>query len=172
MPVARQIVRDASQSSHTAGAVLARYGVALAAVAICFSLREVFNPALGTDSRHLFFVPAIVVASAFGGFGPGFAATISSVAIVGYFYAVNIPDAAEIVSSIAFGLIGVGIAWTGEQLRRERTHTKQGTQEMAAREAHLKSILDTVLVATVAVVVYLNAFPPTFHGWGEAVVQE
>ncbi|HEV8168496.1 MAG TPA: hypothetical protein VGP59_04085, partial [Pyrinomonadaceae bacterium] len=36
----------------------------------------------------------------------------------------------------------------------------------------VKSILDTVLVATVAVVVYLNAFPPTFHGWGEAVVQE
>ena len=35
-----------------------------------------------------------------------------------------------------------------------------------------KSILDTVLVSTIAVVVYLNAFPPTFHGWGEAVVQE
>ena len=36
----------------------------------------------------------------------------------------------------------------------------------------VKSVLDTVLVATIAVVVYLNAFPPTFHGWGEAVVQE
>src|SRR6185369_9196190 len=35
-----------------------------------------------------------------------------------------------------------------------------------------KSLLDTVLVATIAVAVYLNAFPPTFHGWGEAVVQE
>jgi hypothetical protein len=35
-----------------------------------------------------------------------------------------------------------------------------------------KSVLDTLLVATIAVVVYLNAFPPTFHGWGEAVVQE
>jgi len=36
----------------------------------------------------------------------------------------------------------------------------------------VKSILDTVLVSTIAVVVYLNAFPPTFHGWGEAVVEE
>jgi hypothetical protein len=35
-----------------------------------------------------------------------------------------------------------------------------------------KSLLDTVLVASIAVAVYLNAFPPTFHGWGEAVVQE
>lgn len=33
-----------------------------------------------------------------------------------------------------------------------------------------KSILETILVGTIALVVYLNAFPPTFHGWGEAVV--
>src|ERR1044072_5386174 len=32
-----------------------------------------------------------------------------------------------------------------------------------------KSILETILVGTIAVVVYLNAFPPTFKGWGEAV---
>jgi len=32
-----------------------------------------------------------------------------------------------------------------------------------------KSILETILVGTIAVVVYVNAFPPTFHGWGEAV---
>jgi len=34
-----------------------------------------------------------------------------------------------------------------------------------------KSILETILVGTIAVVVYLNAFPPTFHGWGEAVAE-
>jgi hypothetical protein len=33
-----------------------------------------------------------------------------------------------------------------------------------------KSILETLLVGTIAVVVYLNTFPPTFHGWGEAVL--
>ena len=32
-----------------------------------------------------------------------------------------------------------------------------------------KSILETILVGTIAVVVYMNAFPPAFHGWGEAV---
>jgi hypothetical protein len=32
-----------------------------------------------------------------------------------------------------------------------------------------KSILETILVGTIAVVVHMNAFPPTFHGWGEAV---
>ena len=34
-----------------------------------------------------------------------------------------------------------------------------------------KSILETVLVGAIAVAVYLNAFPPTFHGWGEAVAE-
>jgi hypothetical protein len=33
-----------------------------------------------------------------------------------------------------------------------------------------KSILDAVLIGAIAVAVYLKAFPPTFHGWGEAVV--
>jgi hypothetical protein len=32
-----------------------------------------------------------------------------------------------------------------------------------------KSLLETLLVSAVAVSVYLSAFPPTFHGWGEAV---
>ena len=40
--------------------------------------------------------------------------------------------------------------------------------------AHLliaKSILDTIFVGVMAVVVYTRAFPPTFRGWGEAVVE-
>jgi hypothetical protein len=34
-----------------------------------------------------------------------------------------------------------------------------------------KSILETILVGTFAVIVYSRAFPPTFHGWGEAVIE-
>jgi hypothetical protein len=34
-----------------------------------------------------------------------------------------------------------------------------------------KSILETIFVGTLAVVVYVKAFPPTFHGWGEAVIE-
>ena len=32
-----------------------------------------------------------------------------------------------------------------------------------------KSILETIFVGVIAVAVYTNAFPPTFHGWGEFV---
>lgn len=32
-----------------------------------------------------------------------------------------------------------------------------------------KAIIETVLVGVIAVGFYVSAFPPTFHGWGEAV---
>ena len=32
-----------------------------------------------------------------------------------------------------------------------------------------KSILETVLVGTIALVFYVKAFPPSYRGWGEAV---
>jgi hypothetical protein len=35
----------------------------------------------------------------------------------------------------------------------------------------VKSILDTIFVGALAVVVYTRLFPPTFHGWGEAVAE-
>ena len=34
-----------------------------------------------------------------------------------------------------------------------------------------KSILETILVGVVALAVYMNEFPPTFKGWGEAVAE-
>ena len=34
-----------------------------------------------------------------------------------------------------------------------------------------KSILETIFVGALALVVYVNNFPPTFHGWGEAVFE-
>lgn len=43
---------------------------------------------------------------------------------------------------------------------------------MVKKLVHLllaKSILETIFVGTLAVVVYVKLFPPTFHGWGEAV---
>ena len=34
-----------------------------------------------------------------------------------------------------------------------------------------KSIIETIFVGALAVVVYTKLFPPTFHGWGEAVAE-
>src|ERR1051326_3224588 len=32
-----------------------------------------------------------------------------------------------------------------------------------------KSILETLFAGALAVIVWTNAFPPTFHGWGEVI---
>jgi hypothetical protein len=34
-----------------------------------------------------------------------------------------------------------------------------------------KSILDTILVGTIALVFHVRAFPPSYRGWGEAVAE-
>jgi hypothetical protein len=34
-----------------------------------------------------------------------------------------------------------------------------------------KAVIETLLVGVIAVGSYVNMFPPTFHGWGEAVPQ-
>src|SRR5207342_230693 len=58
---------------------------------------------------------------------------------------------AEIVNAAAFTAIGVGMAWGGEQLQRSRLSAMASTQDTLAREAHLKSILDTVPDAMIVI---------------------
>ncbi len=45
------------------------------------------------------------------------------------------------------------------------------TRRLLLKVLIVKSILDTFLVGTIAVGSYLVAFPPYFHGWGEATSQ-
>ena len=52
----------------------------------------------------------------------------------------------------------------------QRPHRTQHSRSQLVNALIGKSILETLFVATLAVVVYVKAFPPTFHGWGEAVV--
>ena len=59
--------------------------------------------------------------------------------------------AAEIVNAAAFAVIGAGIAWGGEQLQRNRIRAAASARDALAREAHLKSILDTVPDAMIVI---------------------
>ena len=56
-----------------------------------------------------------------------------------------------IVNASAFALIGVGVSWGGELLHRQRIRTTLMTRDALAREAHLKSILDTVPDAMIVI---------------------
>jgi two-component system, LuxR family, sensor kinase FixL len=129
-----------------------RYALAPAVVAVAFLARLALTPVLGDASPYLLFIPAILVASGLGGLGPGLLATALSV-VLGFFVGTISPSPSipETVNAVLFALIGAGIAWSGEQLQRNRIQAAKSAREALAREAHLASILETVPDAMIVI---------------------
>jgi two-component system, LuxR family, sensor kinase FixL len=129
-----------------------RYAIAPLVVAVALLARVVFAPILGDDSPYLFFVPAVLIAAGIGGWGPGVLATILGT-LLGLVLIKAFPNvtAAEAGNAVAFALIGIGIAWSGEQLQRNRMRAARSARDATAREAHLASILDTVPDAMIVI---------------------
>jgi two-component system, LuxR family, sensor kinase FixL len=128
------------------------YGMTLLAVAVAWLARIALAPVLHDQSPYLLFVPAVLVAAGLGGWGPGLAAT-GLATLLGLFAAPGAPhiSGAETAAAIAFMLIGVGVAWSGEQLQRNRLRAATSAHQAVAREAHLTSILDTVPDAMIVI---------------------
>ena len=130
----------------------AAYAVALGCVGIAFAFRFLLAPILLDEAPYLFFAPAVLVAAALCGFGPGIVATMASLGLaLAVFTRVPFLSQAELVSAAAFALIGIGAAALGERLQRTRTASATGTRDLLAREAHLQSILDTVPDAMIVI---------------------
>ena len=129
-----------------------RYALAPLAVAVAFIVRIAVSPIVGDEAPYLFFVPAVLIAGGFGGLGPGLVATALGT-LLGFFVIATFPHpgAPEIVNAVAFAMIGAGIAWSGEQLQRNRIRAAESTRDALAREAHLASILDTVPDAMIVI---------------------
>ncbi len=129
-----------------------RYAIAPLAMAIALLARIALTPILQDESPYLFFVPAVLIAAGFGGLGPGLVATALG-AVLGLLVIDPFPNvsAPEIFNAAAFTLFGAGIAWGGEQLQRSRIRAVESTRDALAREAHLKSILDTVPEAMIVI---------------------
>ncbi len=129
-----------------------RYALAPFAAGLAFLARLALTPILGDASPYLLFVPAVLAAAGLGGLGPGLLATGLSV-VLGFFVSTMAPSVSvpEIVDAALFTMIGAGIAWSGEQLQRNRIQAATSTRDALAREAHLASILDTVPDAMIVI---------------------
>ena len=150
----------------------AGYLVAFAAVALAFAVRLALHDILENGAVFILFVPAILVASIAGGFGPGLAAVALSV--LGALYIGWFGEGAWMQIAI-FAVVGLAIAWMGEMLHFARRASDRTEQALDAREAHLRSILDTVLDATVVIepngaIVSFNAAAVRQFGYAEAEV--
>jgi two-component system sensor kinase FixL len=128
------------------------YGIAVVATAIAGAIRLSLDTILSGQASHIFFVPAILVASALGGWGSGILATILGLFLGVYFVAdfrAVVPG--DIINAFIFAAVGVGASWRGELLRRSRRVAAASAEEALAREAHLKSILDTIPDAMIVI---------------------
>ena len=97
------------------------YGIAILAVALALALSLALASVLAGEASYLFFLPAILIASALGGWGPGLFATVLGL-LLGLFFVADFRSVstADIVNAVAFTLVGVGASWRGELLHRSR----------------------------------------------------
>jgi two-component system, LuxR family, sensor kinase FixL len=121
------------------------YGLAISAVAVAAVLRFALDPVLHGQGGFLFFVPAILVGSAFGGWKAG-VVTTSLGLLIGVLFIITsrAPVTADIVNAVAFAFIGTAASWRGELLHRARVSAFANAESARAREAHVQSILDTI----------------------------
>jgi two-component system sensor kinase FixL len=150
----------------------AGYLLALVAVALAFAIRLALQGVLENSAAEILFVPAILVASIAGGIGPGLAAV--GLSFLGALYIGGF-GAGTWVPMAIFAIVGLAIAWMGELLHHARRAIDKTEAALNAREAHLRSILDTVLDATVVIepdgsIVSFNAAAVRQFGYAEAEV--
>lgn len=152
---------------------VAGYILALLAVAVAFAIRFLLHGVLEGKAGFILFIPAILVASIAGGIGPGLTALALSLAAAWYLGGMleNLPDTAILFA--LFAIVGLAVAWMGEMLHHARRMVEQTERELEAREAHIRSILDTVPDATVVIekdgtIVTFNAAAVRQFGYTEA----
>jgi two-component system, LuxR family, sensor kinase FixL len=138
---------------------LTAYALGLGLVTLVFLARAWLAPTLGNQSLYLFLVPPVLIAGIVGGLWPGVIATAYAVALQTFAsgdHRVLLDThsplfAAEVMRSVTFVAVGLGIAWFSNHLKRARLEAATSTQAALARQAHVQSILDTIPEAMIVI---------------------
>ena len=152
VPQYRSYAAKAVLNSSSPLRVIEQYSIALVAIVVALVVRLVLGATLGGQASYLFFMPAILIGSAFGGWGPGLFATAVSL-LVGLLLVASdhAVSAADAVNALVFALVGVGASWRGNLLRRSRLAAATNAEAARTREAHVKSILDSIPEAMIVI---------------------
>ena len=160
--------------THGSGIIAARsavfrYGVAALAVAAATAVRLALEPVLGVYSPYLPFALAVIVASRFGGRGPGLAATALSLVAVPYFfleprYVLWVSEPHAVPGLVLFGAIGTIISFLVGQLRQSLLST-------AAKNSRLEELSTALEMAHAMVrtpdglITYWSPGAVAMYGW-------
>ena len=135
------------------------YGLGIGLVTAVFLLQLWLDRSLASQALYVFLLPCVILPGIIGGLAPGVLATAYA-ALLQLFatdhYRVLVeasgtPLAVEIVRLVVFIMVGLGVAWFGERLKRTRIEAARSTRSALAGQAHLQSILDTVPDAMVVI---------------------
>jgi two-component system, LuxR family, sensor kinase FixL len=152
VPNAVSSVLKAEPTRWTWRRIAEQYGIAVIATVVAVVVRVALSSVLSGEASYLFFFPAVLIASAVGGWGPGVFATILGL-LLGLFFTTDyrVLSGADILNAVVFVLVGVGASWRGELLRRSRLAAAAGAEDAIASAAHMKSVLDTVPDAMIVI---------------------
>ncbi len=133
-------------------ATAVQYGTAVLVIAVALGVKLLLASALHGEASYLFFLPAILIASAVGGWGPGLLATALGLGL-GFFFIVDVrsPTASDIINAAIFLLVGIGVSWRGAILSRFRRSAAASAEDAQARATHLQSILDSIPEAMIVI---------------------
>ncbi len=151
------------------------YILAIVAVAAALLVRFLLQGPLDDRVTFTLFAPAILVASFAGGIRPGILAVALSLAGAFWLDGLQTERSNHPIDLVIFAVVGLTIAWMGEMLHHARHAIDTTERALDAREAHLRSILDTVLDATVVIeddgaIVSFNAAAVRQFGYSEPEV--
>lgn len=135
------------------------YGLAVALITLVVIIEAFLMPGVVNQTLYVFLIPCVIVAGIVGGLGPGAFATayafaLQSVVTGEYRIFLNMSDplfSVELARAATFIIVGVGVAWFGERLKRARMEASRSTHSALAGQAHLQSILDTIPDAMVVI---------------------
>ena len=128
------------------------YSIAILAIALALAIKLTLALVLRGEASYLFFLPAILIASALGGWGPGILAPILGL-VLGLFFILDIRPltTSDFVDAVTFVLVGIGVSWRGKLLSEFRNAAAASAEAAFAREAHLQSILDSIPDAMIVI---------------------
>ncbi len=126
--------------------------LAVLAVVAGMAVRYGLDAWLGQRATFIFFMPAVVLAAALAGLWPGlFATLLGAAASLAVDEATGGIETGNLIAAAAFLLVGGAVATGGEWFQRALAQGEAITQDLARREAHLRSILETVPDAMVVI---------------------
>jgi two-component system sensor kinase FixL len=128
------------------------------------------RPEIGERAGFLVFVPGVVAAAAVGGLWPGLAAMALGAACG---LAASPRGEADVIAAIVFLAVTAAVTVGGQWFQLARAHTDRINSDLLAREADLRSVIETIPDAMVVIdeAGLIRSFSPAaerLFGWSEA----